>query len=88
MPINAPFDYIVANYNDIEGARSLIQQNKNDLACVLVEPMQGATGCIPASREFLSMLREECTASDAVLIFDEVMTSRLSPRWRIATGSH
>ena len=79
MPINAPFDYVVADYNDIEATKALIKDHSNDLACVLVEPMQGATGCIPGNPEFLSMLREQCTASGAVLIFDEVMTSRLSP---------
>jgi glutamate-1-semialdehyde 2,1-aminomutase len=36
-------------------------------------------GCIPGGAAFLAMLREECTARDIVLIFDEVMTSRLSP---------
>ena len=79
MPINAPFDYLVADYNDTESCRELIRANAVDLACVLVEPMQGATGCIPASREFLQTLREECSACGALLIFDEVMTSRLSP---------
>ncbi|MFI4889280.1 MAG: aminotransferase class III-fold pyridoxal phosphate-dependent enzyme [Steroidobacterales bacterium] len=49
-----------------------------EIAAVLVEPMLGG-GCIPAKANFLAMLREECTAHDIVLIFDEVMTSRLSP---------
>lgn len=79
MPINAPFDYVVADYNAIESTRELIRQHKNDLACVLVEPMLGSTGCIPGDAEFLQMLRDECSAADSVLIFDEVMTSRLSP---------
>jgi len=46
---------------------------------VLVEPMLGAGGCIPASDAFLAMLREETQDCGAVLVFDEVMTSRLSP---------
>ncbi|MEM7293329.1 MAG: aminotransferase class III-fold pyridoxal phosphate-dependent enzyme [Pseudomonadota bacterium] len=79
MPINAPFDYIVAPYNDIDATRELINAHGDDLACVLVEPMQGATGCVPGATEFLAMLREACTATGSVLIFDEVMTSRLSP---------
>jgi len=45
----------------------------------LIEPMMGSTGCIPADRDFLQMLREEATRIGAWLIFDEVMTSRLSP---------
>lgn len=79
MPINAPFDYVVAEFNNTEETRQLIQKHVRELACVLVEPMQGATGCIPAIPEFLAMLREQCTSAGSVLIFDEVMTSRLSP---------
>ncbi len=79
IPINAPFEYLVADYNEVESTRELIRQHKNDLACVLVEPMQGSGGCIPGSTEFLAMLREQCSAAGSVLIFDEVMTSRLSP---------
>ncbi len=78
MPINAPFDYVVADFNDIEGTSALIRQHGDELACILVEPMQGSSGCIPASQGFLKSLRKECTQAGAVLIFDEVMTSRLS----------
>ena len=46
---------------------------------VILEPMLGGGGCIPATLPFLQMLREECTARGIVLIFDEVMTSRLHP---------
>ncbi len=79
MPINAPFDYVVARYNDLAGTEKLIQQHADELACVLVEPMQGSSGCIPAVDGFLAMLREQSRAVGALLIFDEVMTSRLSP---------
>lgn len=41
--------------------------------------MLGSGGCLPASREFLQMLRTETQSVGALLIFDEVMTSRLSP---------
>ena len=46
---------------------------------MLVEPMQGSHGCLPGDVGFLKMLREETWAHDITLIFDEVMTSRLSP---------
>ena len=46
---------------------------------VLVEPMQGSHGCLPGDVGFLKMLREETWARGITLIFDEVMTSRLSP---------
>ena len=78
MPINAPFEYLVANFNDQSSTAELIQKHADDIACILVEPMQGASGCIPASIEFLKLLREASNNTGAILIFDEVMTSRLS----------
>jgi glutamate-1-semialdehyde 2,1-aminomutase len=79
MPINAPFPYIVGRYNDLDGTRALIREHAKDLACVILEPMLGGGGCIPADDRFLQMLREETTKAGALLIFDEVMTSRLGP---------
>jgi glutamate-1-semialdehyde 2,1-aminomutase len=78
-PINAPFEYILAPYNDIEGTKALIAQHAADLAAVILEPMMGSGGCIIADPPFLAMLRAEATRVGALLIFDEVMTSRLSP---------
>ena len=78
-PINAPFDYVLAPYNDIAATRALIEQHAADLALVILEPMMGGGGCIAAEPEFLTMLREETTKVGALLILDEVMTSRLSP---------
>ena len=78
-PLNAPFDYVVAPYNDTEGTLDLIEENADDLATVVIEPMQGAGGSIPADREFLEALREATQKHGIVLIFDEVITSRLSP---------
>ena len=75
-PINVPFDYVLAPYNDIERTRSLITE---DLALVILEPMIGSGGCIAASPAFLKMLRQETTRVGALLILDEVMTSRLAP---------
>src|SRR5262249_55409530 len=49
------------------------------LAAILIEPMQGTTGCIPAERQFLAGLRNLADQTGALLIFDEVMTSRLAP---------
>jgi len=73
-PINAPFDFVVGDYND-PGAAALVT---DDVAAVLVEPMQGSGGVIPGDRAFLQALRDAATAHGALLIFDEVMTSRLS----------
>ena len=76
IPINAPFPFVMGTYNDAETTRDLIRENADRLACVLVEPMIGSGGCIPGDRDFLTMLREETEAAGALLIFDEVMTSR------------
>ena len=81
-PVNVPFPYLVARYNDPEEAQRLIRENAHSLAAVLVEPLQGASGGIPASAGFLRTLREACSAHDVLLIFDEVMTSRLAPGGR------
>jgi glutamate-1-semialdehyde 2,1-aminomutase len=77
-PLNAPFDFIVAPYNDNQAAADLIRIHRSDLAAVVIEPMLGSGGCIPAEPAFLQLLRAETQACGAFLIFDEVMTSRLS----------
>jgi glutamate-1-semialdehyde 2,1-aminomutase len=78
-PVNVPHHFVVGRYNDVAQARELIEAHGRDLAAILVEPMQGSGGCIPGDRAFLLALREGATRCGAVLIFDEVMTSRLSP---------
>jgi glutamate-1-semialdehyde 2,1-aminomutase len=75
-PINVPFEYVLAPYNDIGRTRPLITE---DVALVILEPMVGSGGCIPATTEFLHMLRQETTKVGALLVLDEVMTSRLAP---------
>lgn len=79
-PVNAPFDCVLARFNDIEKTRALIVQHADDLAAVILEPMLGGGGCLPAAPEFLAMLREETARRGIVLIFDEVMSSRLHPK--------
>lgn len=79
IPINAPYDFVLGRFNRIDASRELIRGNAGDLACVLVEPMMGSAGCLPADPDFLQMLREETRNAGTILIFDEVMTSRLSP---------
>jgi glutamate-1-semialdehyde 2,1-aminomutase len=77
-PINAPFPFVVAQYNDAEGAARLIAEHAHELAAVVVDPLQGSSGVIPGERAFLEALREATAAHDVLLVFDEVMTSRLS----------
>jgi len=71
-------DTIVLPYNDLEGVRRRIKGL--ELACMVIEPVMGAGGIVPADREFLKGLRELCDHTGTLLIFDEVMTGfRLSP---------
>lgn len=77
-PVNVPYDFEVAPYNETTQVREIIRRVNDDLAAILVEPMLGAGGCIPAEPEFLRMLSAEASACGAVLIFDEIQTSRLS----------
>ena len=78
IPINAPHQWVLGRYNDADGAVALARQHADDLACILVEPMLGSGGCIPAEPAFLQALRDVATETGAILVFDEVMTSRMS----------
>ena len=64
-------------YNDIEGCRKILEQVGQELAAVIVEPVLGASGVIPARPDFLRFLREATRADGSLLIFDEVQTLRL-----------
>jgi glutamate-1-semialdehyde 2,1-aminomutase len=77
-PLNAPFPFVLAEYNDAEGAVRAIAEHAHELAAVIVEPMQGSGGVIPAEPAFLQALRDATREHDVLLVFDEVMTSRLS----------
>jgi len=71
-------DTVVLPFNDLDGVRARMKGKQ--LACVLVEPVMGAGGMIPAEKEFLKGLAELCREEDALLIFDEVVTGfRLGP---------
>jgi glutamate-1-semialdehyde 2,1-aminomutase len=71
--MNLPHDFVLAKYNDIDATRPLIDDT---IGAILIEPMQAAGGMNPSSKEFLQSLRDSATAAGALLIFDEVVTSR------------
>ena len=77
IPESVLGDVVPCPYNDPERARALIERHANDLAAVIVEPVLGSMGMIPATREFLETLREATLAHGILLIFDEVITLRL-----------
>ncbi len=78
-PVNAPYDMVLAPYNDLDATREAIAAAAGKLAAIILEPMQGGGGCIPAAGDFLHGLRAAADAAGALLVLDEVMTSRLAP---------
>ena len=68
-------------FNDVELLRKAFQENKNEIAAVILEPIPANAGLYFAKEKFLSVLREECTRDGALLIFDEVITG-----FRVARG--
>jgi glutamate-1-semialdehyde 2,1-aminomutase len=72
-------DTLIAIYNDIKSVKRIIESNKNEIACIIIEPVAGNMGCIPPEKGFLENLRKLCSVNNILLIFDEVMTGfRLS----------
>ena len=75
---NAPIPVTLAEYNDIDSAVAALRAGKDKIGAVILEPMMGPGGCIPASKDFLMALHAATRETGALLIFDEVMTSRHS----------
>ena len=64
---------LLATYNDIESVKKCFTDSK-DIACVIIEPIAGNMGLVPADKEFLAELRRLCDENGTLLIFDEVMS--------------
>jgi glutamate-1-semialdehyde 2,1-aminomutase len=71
-------DVVILPFNDLEGSTALITAHKDELAAVIVEPILGSCGYVPARPEFLRGLRDLTGRLGMLLIFDEVQTFRLS----------
>ena len=77
--VNLPHEWVIGTYNDIARTEEVLSAlPPKSLAVILVEPMLGSAGAIPGSLPFLEFLRSYASSHGALLIFDEVMTSRLS----------
>ncbi len=74
-------DTIVVPYNDVEAAADAVMKFGEGLAAIIVEPVAGNMGVVPPVDGFLSVLRQLCDASGALLIFDEVISG-----FRVARG--
>lgn len=75
---NALKDVLVVPFNDIERTKKMIEEHHHEVACMIIEPIMGSAGQITPTMEYLKFLREICTQYNIVLIFDEVVTGRLS----------
>jgi glutamate-1-semialdehyde 2,1-aminomutase len=74
-------DTLTASFNDLQGVQQLVDENRGEVAAIILEPVAGNMGCIPPADGFLQGLRDLSTREGIVLIFDEVMTG-----FRVAPG--
>ncbi len=74
-------DTLLAKFNNIESVASLFENFNDQIACVIVEPVNGNVGCIPPQNNFLQDIKELCARNESLFILDEVMTG-----FRIARG--
>lgn len=75
---NALKDVLVVPFNDIERTRKVVEEHHDEIACLIIEPIMGSAGQITPDLEYLKFLREITQKYNIVLIFDEVVTNRLS----------
>ena len=73
VPADLTKHTLLCEYNNIENLKKCFEDS-NDIACIIIEPIAGNMGLVPASNEFLATCRELCDKHGALLIFDEVMT--------------
>ncbi len=74
-------DTLTAPYNDLAAVQQLAEENRGEIAAIIIEPVAGNMGCIPPTKDFIEGLRAICDKEGIVFIFDEVMTG-----FRLAAG--
>lgn len=74
VPVESIKNTLIADYNDIESIKEIFKAHGEDIAAVIIEPVAGNMGVVPADREFLVNVRTLCDEYNTVLIFDEVMS--------------
>ncbi|GDX88972.1 MAG: glutamate-1-semialdehyde 2,1-aminomutase [Nitrospiraceae bacterium] len=76
--LGVPADFakhtLTVPYNDIRAVQQIIKEQRNTLACIIVEPIAGNMGVVPPAQDFLRTLRRLTAENDILLIFDEVMS--------------
>jgi len=65
---------LTVSFNNLDEVHAIFNEYKDEIACIIVEPVAGNMNCIPPVEGFLEGLRSICDAHNSVLIFDEVMT--------------
>ena len=78
---NIAKDTLIADFNDIDSVLKLFNDNKGNIAAIIVEPIAGNMGLVKPFKNFLQELRNLCNKYNSVLIFDEVMTG-----FRVSAG--
>jgi glutamate-1-semialdehyde 2,1-aminomutase len=81
VPVMIAVNTLTAQYNNLASVRTVFEENKDQIAAIIVEPVAGNMGCVPPADGFLQGLRSLCNEFNALLIFDEVMTG-----FRVAIG--
>jgi glutamate-1-semialdehyde 2,1-aminomutase len=80
VPVGITAHTLVVDYNDLEAVSAAMEAEGDNIAAVIVEPIAGNMGVIPPKEGFLKGLRDACSKTGALLIFDEVITGfRVSP---------
>jgi glutamate-1-semialdehyde 2,1-aminomutase len=74
VPADLTKHTLLAKYNDIESVKRCFSDSVDGVACIIIEPIAGNMGLVPAREEFLAELRELCDEYGALLIYDEVMS--------------
>lgn len=81
VPAEFAVHTLVAEYNDIDSVKTLIENYSNSIAAIIVEPVAANMGCVPPKVGFLQDIRSMCDKNNILLIFDEVVTG-----FRLAFG--
>ncbi len=74
-------DTLTAQFNHLDDVERLLEENKDEVAAIILEPIAGNMGCVPPAEGFLQGLRDLCDKHGTVLVFDEVMCG-----FRVAPG--
>jgi glutamate-1-semialdehyde 2,1-aminomutase len=81
IPTTIAMNTVTTRFNDLASVKTVFEQNRDQIAAIIVEPIVGNMGCVPPADGFLQGLRALCNEFNALLIFDEVMTG-----FRVALG--